>query len=194
MKETRAIVTGVLVVLVVALAWGFFRRPAPGMRHVRSFRVQIDGDRDGRRRHVSVRIPGFLVGKVSSLASAAWDENDFADWDFSGEGDRVRITPKDILDAADKSEPGKPTPILIRSGGEDRLEVSREGETIHIVVYDHGRHDVEITAPRPLIAGLSQEKPLSLRELLKRIDDLGPGELVTVKSEDATIRVTAEGR
>ena len=194
MKETRAIVLGLVVVLVVALVWGFFRRPAPGMRRVRSFRVQIDGDRDGRRKHVSVRIPGFLVGKVSSLASHAWDEGDFTVWDFSGEEGHVRITPRDILDAADKSAPGKPVAIPIREGGDDRLEVSREGDVIHIVVFDHGRHDVEITAPRPLIAGLSQEKALSLRELLKRIDDLGPGELVTVTSEDATIRVTAEAR
>jgi hypothetical protein len=192
MKETRAIVVGVVVVLMMALVWGFFRRPAAGMRKVRSFRVQIDGEHDGRHKHVSVRIPGFLVGKVSSLASTAWDENDFADWDFSGDGERVRITPRDILDAADKSEPGKPTPIAIRRGGEDRLEVSREGENIRVLVYDHGRHDVEITAPRALIAGLSQEKALSLRDLLRRIDELGPGELVTVKGEDATIRVTAE--
>jgi len=187
-------VAGIVVVVLVAVLWGFFRRPAPGMRRVRSFRVQIDGDRDGRRKHVSVRIPGFLVGKVSSLASNAWDENAFADWDFSGDGDRIRITPKDVLDAADKSEPGKPTPIPIREGGEDRLEVSREGNEVHVVVYDHDRHDVEITAPRALIAGLSQEKALSLRDLLRRIDELGPGELVTVKSEDATIKVTAESR
>jgi hypothetical protein len=194
MKETRAIVVGFVVVLMVALVWGVFRRPAAGMRKVRSFRVQIDGEHDGRHKHVSVRIPGFLVGKVSSLASHAWDENDFSDWDFSGDGERVRITPKNILDAADKSEPDKPTPIPIRSGGEDRLEVSREGESIHVVVYDHGRHDVEITAPRALIAGLSQEKALSLRDLLHRIDELGPGELMTLRSEDATIKVTAEAK
>lgn len=194
MKETRAIVVGLVVVVVVALCWGFFRRPAPGMRRVRSFRVQIDDQRDGRRKHVSVRIPGFLVGKVSSLASHAWDEGDFTEWDFSGDEGHVRITPRDILDAADRSQPDKPTPIPIREGGDDRLEVSREGDAVRIVVYDHGRHDVEITAPRTLVAGLSQEKALSPRELLKRIDDLGPGELVTVRSEDATIKVTAEAR
>ncbi len=194
MKETRAIVVGVVVVVLVAVIWGFYRRPAPGMRRVRSFRVQIDGDHDGRRKHVSVRIPGFLVGKVSSLASHAWDENDGPDWDFSGDGDRVRVTPKDILDAADRSEPGKPTAVPIRNGSEDRLEVSREGNEVHVVVYDQGRHDVEITAPRALIAGLSQEKALSFHDLLRRIDELGPGELVTVRSEDATIKVTAEAR
>ena len=194
MKETRAVVVGVVVVLLVALAWSFFRRPAPGMRRVRSFRVQIDGEREGRRKHVSVRIPGFLVGKVSSLASHAWDENDFAEWDFSGDGERIRITPRDILDAADKSEPGKPVAVPIREGGDDRLEVSRDGETVRIQVFDHGRHDVEITAPRGLISGLSQEKALSFRELLKRIDELGPGDLVTLKSEDATVKVTAEAR
>lgn len=193
MKETRAVVVGLVVVILVALVWGFFRRPAPGMRRVRSFRVEIDGTRDGRRRHVSVRIPGFLVGKVSSLASHAWDENDFAEWDFNGEGERIRITPRDILDAADKSEPGKPVAVPIREGGEDRLEVSRDGEAVRIQVFDHGRHDVEITAPRALVAGLAQEKALSFRDLLQRIDELGPGELVTVRSEDATIKVSAEG-
>ncbi|HET7453264.1 MAG TPA: hypothetical protein VFL12_11010 [Thermoanaerobaculia bacterium] len=194
MKETRAIVAGIVVVVLVALVWGFFRRPAPGMRRVRSFRVQIDGDRDGRRKHVSIRIPGFLVGKVSSLASHAWDENDFAEWDFNGEGDHIRITPRDILDAADRSEPGKPVAVPIREGSDDRLEVSRDGDMVRIQVFDHGRHDVEITTPRALVAGLSQEKALSFRDLLQRIDVLGPGELVTIRSEDGTVKVTAEGR
>lgn len=194
MKETRAVVLGLVVVLLVALVWGFFRRPAPGMRRVRSFRVQIDDSRDGRRKHVSVRIPGFLVGKVSSLASHAWDEGNFTDWDFDSEQGHVRITPRDVLDAADRSEPGKPVAVPIREGGDDRLEVSREDGTIHIVVYDHGRHDVEITTPRTLVAGLSQENPLSPRELLKRIDEMGPGELLTVRSDDATVRITAERR
>jgi hypothetical protein len=194
MKETRAVVAGIVVVVLVALVWGFFRRPAAGMRRVRSFRVQIDGDRDGRRKHVSVRIPGFLVGKVSSLASHAWDENDFAEWDFSGEGEHIRITPRDILDAADRSEPGKPVAIPIREGSDDRLEVSRDGDTVRIQVFDHGRHDVEITTPRALVAGLSQEKALSFRDLLQRIDVLGPGELVTIRSEDGTVKVTAEAK
>jgi len=193
MKETRAVVVGLVIVVVAALMWGFFRRPVPGMHRVRSFRVQIDGDRDGRHKHVSMRIPGFLVAKVSNLASHAWEDGDFTDWSFDGDEGRTRITPKDILDAADKSKPGSPTAIALKNG-EDRLEVSREGGSIRIEVFAHARRDVQIVAPRPLVERLAQEEPLSLRQLFRRIDELGPGELVTVTSEDATIRVTAESR
>lgn len=191
MREARAVVAGLAVVVVIAFFWSFFRRPAAGMHRVRSFRVQVDGDHDGRRQHVSVRIPGFLVGQVSSLASGAWNDASFSDWDFDGENGRTRITPRDILDAADKSEPGHPG-VIATHGDDDRLEVSKEGESIRIVVYDRMRRDVEIHAPRALIEGLAQEKPLSLRDLLRRIDELGPGELVTVTSEDATVKITAE--
>ena len=191
MRETRAVVTGLVVVVLVAFVWSFFRRPAAGMRRVRSFRVQIEGDHDGRRRHVSMRIPGFLVGKVSSIASGAWDEGSFSDWDFDGENGRTRITPRDILAAAEKSEPGSPG-VIATHGGDDRLEVTRDGDKIRIVVFDRMRRDVEIVAPRALIASLAQEKPLSLRDLLRKIDELGPGELVTVTSEDATVKITAE--
>lgn len=193
MKETRAVVAGLMVVLVVALAWGFFRRPAPGMRRVRSFRVQVDGIRDGRHKHISMRIPGFLVAKVSGLASHAWDDADFTDWNFDGEEGGTRVTPKDILNAADKSTPGHPSPIPLHNG-QDRLDVTQEGQTIRIGVFAHARRDVEVVAPRPLVERLAQEKPLSLRELLRRIDELGPGELVTVTSDDATVKVTAEAK
>jgi len=193
MKETRAVVAGLVVVVLVALVWGFFRRPAVGMHRVRAFRVQFDGDHDGHHKHVSVRIPGFLVGKVSSLASQAWEDGRFSDWNFDSDDQHARITPRDILDAADKSEPGHPTPIVV-GGNDHRIEVSREGGSIRIVTFDRDRRDVEIVAPRALIAGLAQERPISLRELLRRIDELGPGELVTVTSEDGSIRVTAEAR
>ena len=193
MKETRAVVTGVVIVVLVALIWGFFRRDTPRMRKVHSFRVQIDGDHDGRRQHVSLRIPGFLVAKVSSLASHAWEDGSFTDWNFDGENGRTRVTPKDILDAAAKSQLGQPATIALH-GGADHLEVSRDGGSIRIVVFGGARRDVEIVAPQALVERLAQEEPLSLRELFHRIDDLGPGELVTVTSEDATVKVTAEGR
>jgi len=191
MKETRAIVGGLVVVVLIALVWGFFRRPAAGMHRVRSFRVQIDGDHDGHHKHVSLRIPGFLVGKVSSIASTAWENADWANSTFNDEGGS-RVTPKDILDAADHSEPGHPGMILVHR--DNHLEVSRDGERIRIVSFDRDRREVDIVVPRALVEGLAQEKPLSLRNLLHRIDDMGPGDLVTVTSEDATVRISAESR
>ena len=94
-------------------------------------------------------------------------------------------------DAAAKSEPDKPATISLH-GGDDRLEVSREGDNIRIVIFDRARRDVEIVAPRAFVERFAQEEPLSVRALFRRIDDIGPGDLVTVTSEDATIKVTAE--
>jgi hypothetical protein len=192
MKETRAVVLGLVVVALIALVWSFFRRPARGMRRVRSFHVEVHSRDEGRQANVSVRIPGFLAGKAIEMATDALGR-DFDEWRFE-DGDEHRVTPREILDAADRSEPGKPTAIDL--GPHDAaLEVSREGDTIRIVVTEHhGRRRTEITVPRTVVEGLSQSDRLSARELLARIDDLGPGEIVSIKTDDAEIRITAEPR
>ena len=194
MKELRAVVLGVVVVLLVAVVWGFWKRPAAGMRRVRSFRVEIDGNEHGRERHVSVRIPGFLVSKVSNLASHAWENGDWNDWNFDFDGETRRITPKEILDAADKSQPDKPSVVQIH-GDEDRLEVSVDSGIVRIKVLCHNhRRQAEIEVPRLLLEGLAQEKPISPRELLQRIDTLGPGEVVSITSDEGKVRILALGK
>lgn len=194
MKELRAIVLGVVVVALIALAWGFFRRPAPGMTRVRSFRVEIDGHENGRDKHISVRLPGFLVGKVSQLVSHSWDNEDWRDWTFSVGGDEKRITPRDILDAAEKSSPGHPERISIR-GDDEALDVLADGAEVRVrVLHDGGHREAEIVVPKLLLSGLAQERPIAPRDILRRIDTLGPGEIVSIRSEDGSVRVVAEGK
>ena len=194
MKETRAAVLGVVVVVLIALVWGFVRRPAPGMTRVRSFRVEIDGRENGRDKHVSVRLPGFLVGKVSQLVSHSWDDDDWRDWSLTVDGEDRRITPSEILAAAEKSSPGHPTRLTLH-GGEDFLDVADDSGEVRIhVLHDGGRRDAEIVVPKVLLSGLAQEKPITPREILHRIDTLGPGEIVSIRSEDGDVRVIAEGK
>ncbi|MGH9442364.1 MAG: hypothetical protein ACRD16_08805 [Thermoanaerobaculia bacterium] len=194
MRELRAIVLGVVVVVLIALAWGFFRRPAPGMTRVRSFRVEIDGHDNGRDKHISVRLPGFLVGKVSQLVSHSWDNDDWRDWNFSVDGDDRRITPREILEAAEKSSPGHPSRIALH-GDDDALDVSEDGAEIRVhVLHDGARREAEIVVPKLLLAGLAQEKPIRPRDILRRIDSLGPGEIISIRSEDGNVRIVAEGK
>lgn len=191
MRELRAIVLGLVVVLLIALAWGFYRRPAPGMTRVRSFRVEINGHENGREKHISVHLPGFLVGKVSQLVS--WDNEDWRDWSFSSDDDR-RITPREILDAAENSSPDHPGRISIH-GDDEALEVFQDGAEVRVhVIRAGGRRDAEIVLPKLLLASLAQEKPISPREILRRIDSLGPGEIVSIRSEDGNVRIVAEGK
>jgi hypothetical protein len=194
MKELRAVILGVVVVVAIALVWGFVRRPAPGMTRVRSFRVEIDGRENGREKHVSVRLPGFLVGRVSQLVSHSWDNDDWRDWSVTVDGEDRRLTPGEILAAAEKSTPGHPTRIALH-GGEDSLDVVAEADEIRVhVLHEGGMRDAEIILPRVLLAALAQEKPITPREILHRIDTLGPGEIVSIRSEDGNVRVIAEGK
>ena len=194
MKEARAIVLGIVVVLFIAIVWGFWKRPASGMRRVNSFRVEIDGRENGREKHLSVRIPGFLVSKVSDLASRAWENGDWNDWNFDFDGETRRITPREILEAADKSQPDKPSIVQIH-GDENRLEVSLDSGIVRIkVVSLNHRREAEIQVPRLLLEGLAQQEPISPRELLKRIDTLGPGEVVSISSDEGKVRIVALGR
>lgn len=194
MRELRAIVLGLVVVVLIALGWGFFRRPAPGMTRVRSFRVEINGHENGRDKHISVRLPGFLVGKVSQLVSHSWDNDDWRDWTFSAGGDERRLTPRDILEAAEKGTPEHPSRIAIH-GDDEALDVFQDGTEVRVhVIHDGGRREAEIVLPKPLLAGLAQEKPISPKEILRRIDSLGPGEIVSIRSEDGNVRIVAEGK
>jgi hypothetical protein len=191
MKDTRAIAIAVAVLAVVVVFWAYVRHPAPGMRRVRAFRVEIHGQEDGHRRDVSVRIPGFLVGKAVHMASRAWDERRREGRGFQFNG--VTITPREILEAADKSASGHPGSIEV-GDGKGTLQVSKEGSAIRIGFHRDNEEHGEILVPRALLERLAQDEPISPRELLERIDEMGPGDLVLIKGENGEVRISAEGR
>jgi hypothetical protein len=191
MKELRAIVLGLLILLAIVLVWGVLRRPAAGMRRVRSFHVEITDRHDGRNERISLRIPGFFVGKAVAMASHAWDHSShWSSVDFDGS----RISPRQILEAADRSRDGAPGVVDLEDG-RGRIEVTPRGQALELTVFEsHGTNRVTIRVPRSILEDLKDTDRVSPQKLLARIDALGPGDLVLVQSEDGEVRVTAEGK
>src|SRR6266705_4733569 len=68
MKEIRAIVLGLVVVVLIAAALAFWRRPAPEFSRVKGFKVEVrEKDGDSTRR-VSFSLPSSLVARVAKLS------------------------------------------------------------------------------------------------------------------------------
>ena len=187
MKEVRAVVLGLLVVVLVTVAIAVWRRPARELKRVGGFKVEIQkSNGDSRRRHISFHVPITLVARVASLVPFSDVGGSFrTDW---SNGD---LTAKDILDAAGRSEPGKPGEIKREH---ERIEVSSEGAALEIVVKDDWDKTVRLRVPRALIESLSSEKRISPREILRRLDELGPGDVVVIRDRDDQVTITAEPR
>ena len=186
MREVRAVVMGLLVVVLVALALAFWRRPARELRHIRGYRVEIRKSEGDSRRRVSFTVPISLVARIASLAPVADIGGDLkADW---GDGE---ITARDLLDAADRSAPGKPGMI---SRGHTRIEVTLEGSALEILAKDDWDKTIRLRVPRALIESFSRDRRISPQEILRRLDELGPGEVVVIRDHDDEVTITAEGK
>ncbi len=184
MKEVRAVVLGLVVVVLVAIAIAVWRRPARELRHVRGFKVEIQKTEGGSRRHISFHVPISLVARVASFVPMADLGRGFrGDWE-----DR-NVTARDILDAAGKSAPGQPG-VIQRDRA--RIEVTAEGSALEIVVKDEWDKTVRVRVPRALVESLSSEKRISPREILRRLDELGPGDIVVIRDRDDEVTITAE--
>jgi hypothetical protein len=186
-KEVRAVVLGLLVVVLVTIAIAVWRRPARELRHLRGFKVEIEkSDAGARRRHVSFHVPIALIARLTSLVPFREFGGDFrTDW---GNGD---LTAKDILDAAAESAPGKPGEIKREH---QHIEVTADGPALEIVVKDDWDKTVRLRVPRALVESLSAEKSISPREVLRRLDELGPGDVVVIRDRDDQVTITAEPR
>ncbi len=186
MKEIRAVVLGLLVVVLVAIAIAVWRRPARELTHVRGFRVEIQKTEGGSRRHISFHVPIALIARIASFVPMADLGSDFrADWE-----DR-NVTARDILDAAAKSAPGQPAEI---KRDHATIQVSSEGSALEIVVHDEWDRTVRVRVPRTLVESLSADRRISPREILRRLDELGPGDIVTIRDRDDEVTITAEPR
>lgn len=186
MKETRAVVLGLLVIVLVAIGIAVWRRPARELRNVRGFKVEIQKSEGGSRRHISFHVPIALVARVASLIPMGDIGRGLrSDW---GDAD---LTARDILDAADKATPGRPGQI---QRGHHRIEVSAAGAALEIVVKDDWDRTVRVRVPRALVESLSSEKRISPREILRRLDELGPGDVVVIRDRDDEVTITAEPR
>jgi hypothetical protein len=185
-NEARAVVLGLFVVVIYAIGHAFWRRTAAEFRRIRNFRVEVkEKDGDSTRR-LSFNIPANLVARIAKLAPVQSIGGDMkADW---GKGE---VGPREILDAARDSEPGKPG--VIKKDGET-IEVAKDGETLVIDVKDEWDKRVHVRLPRVLLEGLSDEHTISISEILRRLDELGPGDVVVIKDGNSEVTITAQPR
>jgi hypothetical protein len=51
-----------------------------------------------------------------------------------------------------------------------------------------------VRLPRALIEGLTGHHRLSIEDVLKRLDELGPGDVVKVQDGDDQVTITAEAK
>lgn len=186
MKEVRAIVLGLVVVLVVAMAFAFWHRPAPEFTRIKEFHVEVrEKDGDSTRR-ASFNIPTSLIARLVKLAHLDSIGGDISsDW---GHGD---ISVQDILDAADRSEPGKPAVI---EKDDTKIEVAVDGTALAIDVKDSWDTNVHIRLPRAVIEGLSGDSSISTSEILHRLDALEPGDIVVIRDGEDEVTITAVPR
>src|SRR6266852_1233104 len=71
MKEVRAVVVALLILVVIAIAVAFWRRPARELTRVRGYRVEIEKNEGGSRKHVSFTVPITLVARIASFVPFA---------------------------------------------------------------------------------------------------------------------------
>jgi hypothetical protein len=186
MKELRAVIIGLVIVVLVATAWAVWRRPSREFHKIRGYRVEIEKTERGEHRHLSFSIPIVTIARIASLIPATdigrnWD----SDW-ANGE-----VTGKDILDAAAGSAPGKPG-VIERNG--NRIEVTADGPALEIEIKDSWDKRVKIRLPRSLVEGFTDRRSISIQDVLKRLDELGPGDIVKVQDGNSEVTITAQAK
>jgi len=186
MRDLRAVVIGLFVVVIAALCLAFWRRPAPEFHHVKAYRVEVLERNGDSTRRASFTIPTNLIARLSKFAPIDEISADLrADW---RNGD---VTPKEILDAAAESTPGKPGVV---KKDDFTIEVTPEGSALELKIQDHWDKTVRIRLPRSIVESFSGQGRISRHDILRSLDDLGPGDVVVVKNRDKEVTITAEAR
>lgn len=185
MKEVRAVVLGALVVLLVALGLAWWHRPAHEFTRIKGFRVEVRKKDGGETRKISIHVPVALLAHLTRLAHI----DDALDGDLRTAWDKSDVTPRQILDAADESKDDKPGII---KKDDNTIEVRTQGDAILIDVKDSWDKSVHIQVPRYLVEVFSEDHPMTARDLLRKLDELNPGDLVTIRDKDDEITITAE--
>jgi hypothetical protein len=182
-RELRAVVLGLVVVVLVAVGISLWRRPAAEFRRIRGFRVQVKKTDGGETRTASFNVPVSLLAQLARLSHLEDLGGDIrSDW---GKG---HVTPRRILDAADESAPGKPGVI---HEDESTVEVVADGDMLQIDVKDDWGKHVHVRLPRLLVETIAEDHPVSIREILRRLDELGPDDVVKIQDDDSEVTITA---
>ncbi len=186
MKEVRAVVIGLVIVVLVAMAWSVWSRPARQFHRIGDFTVEVRKQEGDASKHLKVRIPMSVLARVATFAplrevGGNWN----ADW-ADGE-----VTGKDILKAASESAPGKPG-VIERNG--NRIEVTADGAALDILIKDSWDKTIKLRLPRVLVERFTDRHSISIQDVLKHLDELGPGDVVKVQDGGNEVTITAEAR
>ncbi len=185
-KEVRAVVLGLFVVVLAALALSSWNRPAAEFHRIKNFRVEVKEKDGDAMRTVTFNIPTNLVARIARLAPMREISGNLkADW---GRGE---INAREILDAADQSKPDSPGVI---KKDDATIEVATDGRALDITVKDDWDKTVHIRLPRAIVEGLSDDHRMSTSEVLRRLDELDPGDVVVIKSNGKEVTITAVPR
>jgi hypothetical protein len=185
-KDVRAVVLGLFIVVLGAMALAFWRRPAAEFRRIRSFRVEVTEKDGDSTRHASFSVPSGLVAHFARFAPMHEIKAD-----LEHEWARGDVTPRDILDAAEQSQNGEPGVI---KKDDATIEVRGDGKMLVVDIRDEWDKQVHLRVPRNLVEGLDEGHSLSMSEVLRGLDELGPGDVVTIKDGDNEITITAVPR
>ena len=187
MKETRAVVLGLVVVLLVAMMFAFWNRPAKEFTRIKEFKVEVRQKEGDSMRRLSFRVPTTLISRVAKLSHL----DAVTGGDLNGNCANGIVIVKEIPEVADKSETGKPGVI---EKGDSKIEVTDEKGILAIDVKDSWDKHVHVRLPRSVIEGLSEERSISTSEILHRLDELEPGDVVTIQDSDSEVTITAVPR
>jgi len=188
-REIRAVVLGLVVVVLFAIGLAVWRRPAAEFRRVRAFKVEVKKKDGDETRHLTFNVPVALLAQMTRLAHLENFESD-----MRREFEKGEITPRQILDAADESEEGENGKPGVIKKDETTIEVRKDGSAIRIDVKDEWDKNVHIRVPRSLIEAFSEDHPLSIRDIIHRLDELDPGDVVTIRDRDDEVTITAVPR
>jgi hypothetical protein len=184
-KEVRAVILGLFVVVLAAIALSYWRRPAAEFTRIKGFRVEVHSRDGGETRKASFDIPSNLIARIAKLAPVQAIGGDIRrDWS------KQDVTPRQILDAAEDSGPGKPGVI---KKDDATIEVVADGDALEIDVKDEWDKHVHVRLPRALVEALTDDGGrISTSEILRKLDELGPGDVVTIQDHDTEITITAQ--
>ena len=186
MKEIRAVIVGLVVLVIVAAALAFWRRPAPEFARVKGFRVDVRDTENGSTHRVSFSVPSSLVARALKMTPIRRFGAD-----FHGKWDEGEVSPREILDAAAASAPGKPGVI---KKNDHTIEVTADGFALDIVIRDDWGKNVRLRVPRAIVESFSGDREITPKEILEKIDELGPGDVVNVHDGNKEVTITAEPR
>ena len=68
----------------------------------------------------------------------------------------------------------------------------QDGDAILVDVRDDWDRNVHIRVPRTLVEVFSDDHPISTRDIIRRLDELDPGDFVTIRDKDDEITITAQ--